>query len=59
MDLGQGGAKTGLPVKIHHRLTNLVLIRITGKKASLIISPEKREEYLKTAGGFMGEKQPA
>jgi len=59
MGLTQGGKKTGLPVKIYHKLTDLVLIRITGKKSSLIISPEKREEYLRTASSFMGEKPTA
>jgi len=47
------GEKAGLPVKIYHTFTNLVLIRISGKKASLIISPERRDEYLRIAGEFM------
>lgn len=53
MNLGTGGKKAGLPVKIYHTFANLVLIRITGKKASIIISPERREEYLRIVGDFM------
>lgn len=58
MNLGTGGKKAGLPVKIYHTFTNLVLIRITGKKASIIISPERREEYLRIAGDFMAGNPP-
>ena len=59
MDLGAGGKTAGLPVKIYHTFTNLVLIRITGKKASLIISPAGREEYLKITGDYLSGNPPA
>ncbi|MBN1882293.1 MAG: DUF1648 domain-containing protein [Deltaproteobacteria bacterium] len=59
MDLTTGGKKAGLPVKIYHTFTNLVLVRITGKKASIIISPREREKYLRIAGDYVSGKPPA
>jgi len=59
MNLSTGDKRAGLPVKIYHTFTNLVLIRITGKKASIIISPKKREEYLRIAGEYLSGKQSA
>ena len=59
MGLTTGGKKAGLPVKIYHTFTNLVLVRITGKKASIIISPRERDEYLRIAGEYLSGKPPA
>jgi len=57
--ISSGGKKAGLPVKIYHTFTNLVLISFTGKKPTIIISPGKREEYLRIAGDFLAGKSGA
>ena len=59
VDITSGNTTKGLPVKIYHTFTNLVMIRVTGKKASIIISPKRREEYLRIVGDFLAGKPGA